>query len=376
MGLDTGVRWFQNQENNTIDTRIVEVHYLAYGIVSPIIISAGIVGNLLTILILWNPKFRGVTYKYFVILAASDLIALLCSISVFVHIVQEATRSYTTAVWYSYLENYFVNVPMSTSVFTVVCVTVDRFYSICRPAKFSTIHSPKFAYKALFLTFVVSAVVWLPVCFLKTPVDAGDCESSYFEPPDDDETWWVACMRYDTLAEPWYLMYSWSRQTIVTFIPIVVITVLNAMTIRSFIRLSKRRKEMIVNSVLGSSSQNASTPGEGKMVEESNLVYLLSAVVLTFFITMVPVGIFNAMYTDYLSSAFKYEVFRALANDLEILNHALNFYMYILCSSQIRLTCRTFVSQCASAVYSFLQFTFLVFIKRPVRSPCTPGSCV
>nr|XP_053649920.1 probable G-protein coupled receptor B0563.6 isoform X1 [Cherax quadricarinatus]XP_053649928.1 probable G-protein coupled receptor B0563.6 isoform X1 [Cherax quadricarinatus]XP_053649937.1 probable G-protein coupled receptor B0563.6 isoform X1 [Cherax quadricarinatus] len=356
MDRNTGNLTRENPENYNFDPRILDVHAWAYGVLSPVIISVGVVGNLLTILILMNPKFKaGVTYKYFLILAASDLVALLFSVSVFVHIIHEATLVYATAVWYSYLEDFLANVPLSTSVFTVICITIDRFYSICRPTKFSTIHNEKFARKALLGSLILSVIVWLPVCFLKTPVEVDDCESSYFVPPDN-RTWWVACMVHDTLTEPLYLVYSWGRQTIVTFIPLVLMIVLNIMTIKEFIRVSKKRKEMKNNSVLSSAAPTLSSATEVTHSHDRNLIRLLFAVVVTFFITMVPAGVFNAMYSEYLTSDFEYEVFRALANDLEILNHALNFYMYILCSSQIRLTCRALIRRCFSCSSSVSAF--------------------
>lgn len=280
------------------------------------------------------------TYKYFLVLAVSDLVSLVLSVSVFVHIIKEASPFYATAVWYSHLENYLANVPLSTSVLIVVCVTVDRFYSIYRPAKFSTFHTESFIHKALLAALVISAIVWLPVCFIKMPKEAGDCESSYFQPPDN-RTWWVACMIKDSLLNPWYFAYSWSREIIVIFIPVGILTVLNLMTMREFLRIRKKRKLMMINSVL-SRVQGMFSSKEVRYREDKNLIKLLTAVIVSFFLTMVPAGILNAIYTENLSSAYDFEVFRAVANDLEILNHALNFFMYILCSRNIRMTCKKF----------------------------------
>lgn len=262
-------------------------------------------------------------------LAASDFISLSFCISFLHHILTEGTCLYSTAVWYSYLEQLCVNIPMSTSVLIIICVTVDRYFSICRPTDFKRIHTKRYARAGILGSLLIAVAVWLPTCALKKPTLYDDCETSSFVAPDN-RTWWVPCMVTDIRNNPYYIAYTWVRQTLISFLPIVILILLNILIIREFIRL-RQKGEMRV----GGGPQHR-PPAGGRRRDEQHLITLLTAVMISFFITMVPAGVFNALYTEALTSEIQFEIFRAVANILEIVNHALNFYIYILCSKPIR----------------------------------------
>ncbi|XP_047495745.1 probable G-protein coupled receptor B0563.6 isoform X1 [Penaeus chinensis] len=318
--------------NSSVDPRISQTRFVAYSVIAPVIIIVGILGNILTILLLRKPQFRGVTYTYFLALAVSDLLSLFFSISIIVHLVQVATRAYSTAVWYSYFEVLFANAPMSASVLIVVCVTVDRFFSVCRPQDFKGIHTMRNARKGIAGAVVVALLMWLPTCTFKQPLEHDACNTTFFEPPDNG-TWWVACMM-PTLDQPWYVGYLWTRQTVVSFVPIVALVVMNVLIVKEYVQIRERRRE------LDADSSRDPAAAEGRRKDDKNLINLLRAVIISFFVTLVPAGVFNSMYSETLSTELEYEIFRAVANDLEILNHALNFYLYIVCSKPIRAAIR------------------------------------
>ncbi|XP_076066885.1 putative G-protein coupled receptor B0563.6 [Oratosquilla oratoria] len=339
---DNDLRILLGAGNITEESLAVQrTHHIAYAIIAPIIISIGMMGNIFVIVVLCHPYFRGVTYRYFITLAICDLLGLFFSISAFVHLLHPVTSMYSTAVWYSYLEILFVNAPLSISNLIVVCVTVDRFFSVCRPRDFKTVHSWRLAKRGIFGAILLSCVIWIPTCFLKTPEKLQNCESVviYGAHAYENATGWVSCMAIDPLEEKWYLVYSWLRQILVTFLPIIILIVLNIMIIRAFINITKKRQKLQGNSLDGRTKFNLrpdSVHNEDKMKEDRELLILLCAITISFFITMVPAGIFNAMYTEFLSTELEYEIFRAVANNLEILNHAMNFYIYVLCSKPIR----------------------------------------
>ncbi|KAL7630080.1 UNVERIFIED_CONTAM: hypothetical protein RMT77_019787, partial [Armadillidium vulgare] len=112
---------------------------IAYQIIAPIIVSFGLMGNILTLLILRNPMFKGVMFNFFYALAFFDLLSLLFSISALMHLLHPVTQSHAVAVWYSYLEVMFINGLMGTSVLIVVCITFDRYMSACHPFTFKTL---------------------------------------------------------------------------------------------------------------------------------------------------------------------------------------------------------------------------------------------
>ncbi|XP_063589354.1 probable G-protein coupled receptor AH9.1 isoform X1 [Penaeus indicus] len=320
--------WEQEQERE----QVARTRFIAYGVVAPITVAVGIVGNLLTIALLRQPQFRGVTFTYFLVLALSDLVSLCMFVSMIVHFQHEETPSFSTAVWYAHFELFMVNVPMSVSVLVVVCITVDRFYSVCRPTHFAAIHTERCARRAIAGSVAFAVLVWLPMCFILHPVE---CVEPSCTPPDN-RTWWAVRFNYELFPEAWYRPYAWLRQVLLAFIPIILLVVLNALTLRGFLRLRARRAEMARSSASGSLQLTVSSSAEGRHRKEQHLIPLLVAVMITFSATMLPSGIVDAIHTDDPEDEASYEVFRAVGNNLEVLSHALNFYMYILCSRTIR----------------------------------------
>ncbi|XP_068218979.1 probable G-protein coupled receptor AH9.1 [Palaemon carinicauda] len=316
-------------QNDTVDQRIEETRFIAYSILAPIIVIVGIVGNLLTIFVLRLPQFRGVTYTLFLVLAISDLLSLFFSISLLVHLVEGGTRHYSTAAWYSYCEGIFTNGPMSTSTFIIILITVDRYFSVCRPAQFKTVHTNRNARIGIVLSLAIALIAWGPSAALKEPKLCEECTTTSFEPPDHDK-WWVSCMKSDVRESPWYIGYSWARQAITIFLPAIILVVLNSLIVKEFVKLRRKKRRM-----MGEKPKDSPVAVQRRK-DNQHLIHLLAAVTICFFVTTVPSGIFGALYDENLSTKFRFELFRALANDLEILNHAINFYLYILYSKQIR----------------------------------------
>lgn len=210
---------------------------------------------------------------------------------------------------------------------------------MCRPTEFKRIHTNRFARAGIVGAVVVAAVLWLPTCFLKEPKVYDECDTTSFIPPDN-RTWWVDCMILETRNNAYFIAYSWFRQVLVAFLPILILIALNVFIVKNFVHLRKKRASM-----RGTEQSVASTPeDEARQHNDQNLIKLLMAVMISFFITIVPAGIFNAIYTEVRTTELRFEIFRAIANDLEMLNHAINFYMYVLCSKPIRESIRNFLS--------------------------------
>ena len=75
--------------------------------------------------------------------------------------------------------------------------------------------------------------------------------------------------------------------------------------------------------------------------EERMLVLVLISIVILFVCCTTPAAILSIIFSDSLNKHLGFQIFRAIANNLELLNFALNFYIYCLCSAEIR---RAFVS--------------------------------
>ena len=75
--------------------------------------------------------------------------------------------------------------------------------------------------------------------------------------------------------------------------------------------------------------------------EERMLVMVLISIVILFVCCTTPAAILSILISPSLDKHLGFQTFRAIANNLELLNFALNFYIYCLCSAEIR---RAFVT--------------------------------
>ena len=66
------------------------------------------------------------------------------------------------------------------------------------------------------------------------------------------------------------------------------------------------------------------------------LVLVLISIVVLFVCCTTPAAVLSILYTARLNRHLGFQIFRAVANNLELVNFALNFYIYCLCSAEIR----------------------------------------
>lgn len=337
------------------EQKVLTVRHVAYGVVAPILLSVGIVGNVLVLVLLRLPRFKGVVFSYFIVLAGADLLSLVFCISPIHHVLTGASLYHSTTVWYSYFELLFVGVAMSFSVLVVVCITVHRFFSVCRPTHFKRISTPRFARLSIAVAFGVSVVSWVPMCFLREPRISEECESTSFTPPDN-RTWWVACLVHDMEDKGYFVAYIWVRQALVSFLPILIVVSLNMLTLRGFMKHRRMRHDLFHRQVSAQASERSS--GHVSTREERYLMGLLIAVMSSFVVTIIPSGIANAINISRSTSELNFVIFNAVANLLEILNHTLNFYLYILCSKPVRESLMEYYTKYSSELGRILRARF------------------
>ena len=71
------------------------------------------------------------------------------------------------------------------------------------------------------------------------------------------------------------------------------------------------------------------------------LVLVLISIIVLFVVCTTPAAILSILFSVKLEQHPAFQIFRAVANNLELLNFASNFYIYCLCSAEIR---RAFVT--------------------------------
>ncbi|ODN00950.1 putative G-protein coupled receptor AH9.1 [Orchesella cincta] len=302
-------------------------------IFGPTVVAIGLLGNVLNLIVLTRPSMKGVTYSYLTGLAFSDLGVLLFAVGMMIRQINlHSEKSWAMAFFYSHLEIPMANMFMASSIFIVVCLTIDRFISVCLPARFRSAQTSARPGKVIFLCYCVAFIISAPLAFLKhvcAMVDPVTNETIYSSPENTKIT----------LKYAWK-MYIITEEIIIRFGPAIILASLNFLIILRFRQITKKRREIL--NAGGDATGNDQLLLRGERIskriykEEKRLVVLLTAIVVLFFITTTPVAFLAILYSDKMHKNFAFQIFRAMANDLELCNFALNFYIYFLCSKEFR----------------------------------------
>ncbi|CAN7937395.1 unnamed protein product [Ixodes hexagonus] len=319
----TGARAQRNDLGSDQDTLLLKqqidtVKFIAYGVVSFVIIALGIVGNLINLVVLTRPNLKGVTFVYLTWLATSDLLTLVVAVFSMLRLHGIQPRTYPAAFYFAHVEMPLVNALMASSVFIVVAVTVDRYWSVCLPSRYREFHNSKRANLAIVTAYVAAGLLYVPVAFQKSPVPVWDRVAN--------RTQYVPCDNVPVSRHLAFKMYLLVKEVLVRIGPVLVVAVLNTTIIVTFRRLMRKRQQLM----------NNSSRDTGKFLEEQRLVILLAAIVIMFCVCMTPAAVLTVLIGDDKELNYGFQLFRAIANDMEMANFAMNFYVYCLCSSEIR----------------------------------------
>jgi hypothetical protein len=114
---------------------------------------------------------------------------------------------------------------------------------------------------------------------------------------------------------------------IMRVVPVVALTILNVAMIFKFQSVARRRRAISTRS---NSRQDAAR------AEERRKLVLMSTIIVLFVCFNSPSAVLSMIYREDLESTRSFEIFRAVSNDCELANFAVNFYAYFLCSTDFR----------------------------------------
>jgi 7 transmembrane receptor (rhodopsin family) len=419
-------------DNSGRNATVLQIKFVAYSVIANIVVAVGIVGNILNLVVLTRPNLKGVMYVYLLGLAVSNLCVLLTAVPALYDIAKGLgdRGDYTTAFYQAHLELPLINAFMASSVYIIICMTVNRYISIYRPTHFQRIHTHKNAKLSIAASFLGGIVLHIPLCFQNTVVcrrlaNEGEEESCHWKSVENE-------LNRESFLFRAYLVVS---EILLRFGPIITLAILNALIIYRFQKIAKKRQrlkgysaatasggvggrpsrgltppsspypsnvissgtqlsrmsvstdtQVVVSSVPSSSMSGGLTTttaiakelsscggsssaadasicldkttktkkmGRQKHCrtstrrrsfqspEERMLVVVLISIVVLFVCCTTPAAVLSILYSVKLNHHLGFQVFRAVANNLELVNFALNFYIYCLCSAEIR---RAFIS--------------------------------
>jgi hypothetical protein len=167
----------EEDETDPTESTVLQIKFVAYSVIAYIIVGVGIVGNLLNLVVLTRPNLKGVMYVYLLGLAVSNLCVLLSAVPALFDIAGgglAGAGAYPTAFYQAHLELPLINAFMASSVYIIICMTVNRYISIYRPTQFQRVHTHKNARISIAASFLGGIVLHIPLCF-QNRVDPYDC---------------------------------------------------------------------------------------------------------------------------------------------------------------------------------------------------------
>ncbi|XP_064105362.1 uncharacterized protein LOC135214872 [Macrobrachium nipponense] len=285
------------QYNNTYTRQ----QFVSYRIIYPLIIAIGVVSNAICIMILKKPKMRLVlANRYFLVLVLIDLMACVMSIPVATSVIGCSINSCDEAFYFGRFCWSFLEFLQPLSFYTLLFLSFDRFLAVWNFQYYRNHDKNKVFWRRIVVTLVVDIVLHI-FYFVNVKVS---CQNDNTKPRyviEDAIRW--------NKGEIWHTAFLYFHTLVVRWIPWVSLTVFNTGLIIAIAR------GKLSNPDLPSSN-------EGRM--ELNLTLTLVAIICSTMAFTFP----EAVYVTNFSSLCQnqcyglHELFRAIANILQLLEHA------------------------------------------------------
>ncbi|VDM98041.1 unnamed protein product [Thelazia callipaeda] len=261
-------------------------------------------------------------------LAVADL---LCMIFVLLFVIGEIAthaglpleKSYFQAFYRAHLMLFLINWASSTGVLIVVALSFDRFLSIVFPTYFRTWNVSQRAHQTIFAIYTITALLQIPYGIGRYTVD---------ENINQEGTTIYASIDSEVSRTLQWQIYKWTREGLLRFAPILILSVLNIKIMTAF----RRRQKLFVH-LTNRKNRGNFTNGSGSSKDDT-LIYILGGIVVMFFICNIPAALNLLFINETIKLRVDYHLFRAVANLLEITNHASQFYVFCACSTAYRTT--------------------------------------
>ncbi len=312
-------------DNSLYDT--LQFQYYAWGIVGSIIAALGVIGNILSIIVLSNRRMQSSTSCYLIALAVFD-ITVLISLFLFmslptVYIATGKLESYFLAYPYMHPFAYPIALTAQTcSIYTTVAFTVERYIAVCMPLKAAKMCTTSRARKTV-LTIVVLAIIYNIPRMLEYKTEV------YVDPATNQTVAQFVETQLGKNSTYRHLYFIYMQLVVMLAIPFVLLAVLNTLLIRAV-----KRSEMTTGKI------------NTKTKKENSLTIMLISVIVVFMICQVPSiadNIFMVTLSEEQLMSPVYVKITCISNLMVIMNSAINFYLYCVFGYKFRsVFCRIF----------------------------------
>ena len=312
--------------------------------VSPVLLVLGTFGNIFSFIILARNMLKVSTYSYLAVLAIMDVLVLYVGllrmwIAQFTDDIQNMTN------WLCKGVNYLGYVSSDSSVWLIIAVTIERFIAVCFPLKAPQMCNVRRARMVILLVIVIIClvnghIIWtVELKYLRNNASfISLCE------PSEDHTFLVKSI------------WPWVDAAIYSFVPFVIITLLNVLIIRQVLAARQQRNQLQeltvtskVNGIVYKTQAKRHCEGSRK------LTCMLLAVSFTFLLTTLPMNLLQIVAAiagpkrgsdDYDIGFARYTLARTVVELLMYVNHTVNFFLYCATGRKFRRQFKVMVCLC------------------------------
>ena len=287
------------------------------GYLAIVIITLGLLGNSLTIIVLTRRTMHSSTNCYLLALAIWDAFVLIGTL--FLITLPEVSPSFKSTVQpyiVVYIYPFALTAHMAT-IWLTVSFTVERYIAVCHPLKAARMCTIARARIVIIVVSVVAFLYNLTRWF----------EYTIHKEVSSNIT--ITIPRKTNFSESQVYReayFFWLYLFIMFFIPLTSLAILNSFLILAVKQSQKQRKDMNV-----------------RQSRENNVTIMLVSVVIVFMICQVPALVYNTAWAiddRFVEATYEWKVLSTVRNFMVTLNSCVNFILYCAFGQKFR---RTFV---------------------------------
>lgn len=297
----------------------------------PIVVTVGVIGNLVTVVVLTRRRMRSSTNMYLTALAVSDLLYLIFMFSLSLeHYPGFSGPDFRTYWEYNPFGRWFADATSSSSVWLTVSFTVERYIAVCHPLRGKVLCTERRARAVIGCVFAA--------CVLATATTPFEWQVTQKE-----NGWGIT---YSKLGndETYQTVFYWFTSIMFIFLPLVLLGFFNSFLVRAVHQSQKQRFRMTQVDQHESSSS--------AQTQENRITIVLISVVVLFMVCQLPTA-FILLYSAVRTQRGPREdgILRGLGNIFNFLvaiHSSCNFLLYCALSDKYRRTFMvTFFPRCA-----------------------------
>ncbi|CAL4174616.1 unnamed protein product [Meganyctiphanes norvegica] len=196
----TGCTQINESSLPVISPEVMDVIFVNYGVVYPIIIVLGVITNILCLIVLCRPRIRDLyVNKYLRFLAVVDLTGIAMCIPTTPLKLTCTFQSYSKALYYTYFGWMPITVVRNIGLCTVVWMSYDRFIAIWFPHRFTEMKKPSVIISKQIVTVILNIVISMPIYISSKIV------CIYTE----NEVYWLSEAAYKFNRDDWLKSYTY-----------------------------------------------------------------------------------------------------------------------------------------------------------------------